>query len=105
MYFCTQCSTKHGAHPDGKPLGIPTNDPQLRALRHECHQLLNQLSGTTQQKYNRIAQMMGVKELHFGSLDLAGCYLARECINRAINRDAFNRIRKQTEGTEAQHAS
>lgn len=92
MYFCTQCGTKHGSHPDGRPLGVPTNDPELRALRHECHQLLDQLSGTTQAKYNRLAQMMGVKELHFGSLDLSDCRRARECLYRAIHRDRYNRL-------------
>lgn len=93
IYLCIQCNTKHGAHPDGRPLGVPTNDPELKALRHECHRLLDKLSGTTKSKYNRLAQMMGVKELHFGSLDLAGCHRARNCLRRAIHRENFNRIR------------
>lgn len=98
MFVCIQCGTKHGAHPDGRPLGIPTNDPILKALRHECHQLMDQLSGTTQSKYNRIAQMMGVKELHFGSLDIIGCHCARECLVRALNRDKYNRLRQKAKG-------
>lgn len=102
MYLCTLCGTKHGAHPDGRPLGTPTNDPELKALRHECHQLMNLLSGTTQQKYNRIAQMMGMREIHFGSLSLADCYRARECLNRALSRDRFNRLRKEAEGTQSE---
>lgn len=99
MYFCTQCGTKHGAHPDGRPLGIPTNDPVLKELRRECHRLLDELSGTTQAKYNRIAQMMGIKELHFGSLDIPGCHRARECLNRAIHRDRYNTVRSEAKRT------
>ncbi len=99
MYYCTQCGTKHGAHPDGRPLGIPTNDPVLKQLRIDCHALFDQLSGTTVSRYNRIAQMMGLKELHFGSLDIAGCHRAIECLNRAINRDKFNRLQQKAGGT------
>ncbi len=45
FYGCSgypQCKTTHGAHPDGKPLGIPA-DKETRDLRIKAHELLNKV--------------------------------------------------------------
>ncbi len=43
FYGCTQypsCTGTHGAHPDGRPLGIPATD-EVKRLRIRAHELLD----------------------------------------------------------------
>jgi ssDNA-binding Zn-finger/Zn-ribbon topoisomerase 1 len=47
FYGCSgwpSCTVKHGAHPNGKPLGVPAND-ETRKLRIEVHQICGQIWG------------------------------------------------------------
>jgi hypothetical protein len=45
FYGCTNfpvCRATHGAHPDGRPLGIP-GDAETKRLRSECHAVFDTL--------------------------------------------------------------
>jgi len=47
FYGCSKyplCKGTHGAHPDGRPLGIPANK-ETKLLRTEAHKLLGEMFG------------------------------------------------------------
>lgn len=47
FWGCTgwpDCDCKHGAHPDGSPMGVPGNQ-EVRALRIEVHRICDEIWG------------------------------------------------------------
>jgi ssDNA-binding Zn-finger/Zn-ribbon topoisomerase 1 len=89
MYGCTKfpvCKTTHGAHPDGKPLGIPAS-AEVRAARIRAHTEFDKLWMKNEfqkparpvmkrkEAYAWLRQAMGMteEEGHIGRFDLEQC--------------------------------
>jgi hypothetical protein len=72
------CTAAHGAHPDGRPLGVP-GDAATKALRMECHAVVDRLwqSGRKPRAevYRGLARFLGVPEheAHIGHLSADQC--------------------------------
>src|SRR3990167_4406409 len=82
FYGCTrwpECDGKHGAHEDGRPLGIPANKEtkQRRIKAHEFFDGLWKDDGpmTRNQAYKWMQQSMGMTpdEAHIGRFDIGQC--------------------------------
>lgn len=79
-WHCTgpDCRTAHGAHPDGKPMGLPASagTRKARARAHDAFDRLwrHGLMSRTQ-AYSWMAKALGVskQEAHIGSLDAESC--------------------------------
>lgn len=79
FYGCSNfptCTATHGAHPDGRPLGIPGNTETKKA-RIAAHEVFDELwkSGemSRKQAYRWLAEQMGVEEVHFGEFSKEQC--------------------------------
>lgn len=89
MYGCStfpKCKSTHGAHPDGKPLGIPA-PPEVRAARIRAHTEFDKLWMKNEfekpprpvmkrkEAYAWLRQAMGMteEEGHIGRFDLEQC--------------------------------
>jgi ssDNA-binding Zn-finger/Zn-ribbon topoisomerase 1 len=81
FYGCSNwpaCDQTHGAHPDGKPLGIPA-DKATREARIRAHAALDTLwqSGRMKRKaaYRWMQEAMGLgpKEAHIGGFNIEQC--------------------------------
>jgi ssDNA-binding Zn-finger/Zn-ribbon topoisomerase 1 len=79
FWGCTQfpeCRGTHGAHPDGRPLGIPANretkDKRIEAHKH-FDPIWEQKLMTRKEAYRRLAKEMGVAEVHIGESDIETC--------------------------------
>jgi ssDNA-binding Zn-finger/Zn-ribbon topoisomerase 1 len=81
FYGCSQfpvCRGTHGAHPDGRPLGIPANreTKDWRIKAHDAFDTLWKCGGinmTRKKAYKKLAEELGVKEVHIGEQDIEGC--------------------------------
>lgn len=71
-----ECDGKHGAHPNGDPLGVPAKKA-TREARQRAHAAFDELwrSGELSrgQAYKRLAEHMGVDEVHIGEMDEEQC--------------------------------
>lgn len=73
-----ECKGVHGAHPDGRPLGIPGDGP-TKAARMVAHDAFDSLwkSGemTRKQAYRAMQVALGMTEdqAHIGKFDAATC--------------------------------
>jgi ssDNA-binding Zn-finger/Zn-ribbon topoisomerase 1 len=81
FYGCTrfpECRGTHGAHENGKPLGVPTNK-ETRLKRIETHKVFDQLWKTGYmsrgEAYRALAIKLGRREVHIGEADLTDCSL------------------------------
>lgn len=81
FYGCSrypECKAVHGAHPDGKPLGIPAN-AETKRWRMEAHKLFDQLwkSGahTKDEAYAELQARMKMtpEEAHIGRFTKEQC--------------------------------
>lgn len=81
FYGCSrfpECKGSHGAHDCGTPLGIPANKETKRA-RIAAHEAFDQLwrgrkaRMTRKEAYWKLAERMGVKEIHIAECDKEGC--------------------------------
>ena len=81
FYGCTrypECRGAHGAHPDGKPLGIPAN-LETKQARMKAHAAFDRLwkSGRMKRKqaYRWMRDVMGMKphEAHIGKFSKEQC--------------------------------
>jgi len=81
FYGCSQyprCDGTHGAHPSGKPLGIPANK-ELKLLRVEAHKVfdawLSSKGMSRKQGYKALQESMELssKEAHFGRFNKEQC--------------------------------
>ena len=79
----TKCSGSHGAHPDGRPLGVPA-DRATKAARIRAHDVFDRLwrqGGRKQQRrrrlkaYRWLASALGVADgaAHIGSMSVDEC--------------------------------
>lgn len=73
-----ECRGSHGAHPDGRPLGVPANQEtkQWRIKAHDAFDTLWKCGGinmTRRKAYKRLAEKMGVSEIHIGESDIETC--------------------------------
>lgn len=86
FYGCTGfpfCKATHGAHPDGRPLGVPaggaTKDARIRA--HAAFDQLWQMPGLHGRERRRrrgrayvwLARQLGREEVHMGKMTIAEC--------------------------------
>lgn len=81
------CGGRHGAHPDGRPLGIPA-DAGTRRARAEAHDAFDRLwqhgAMTRSQAYSWLARTLGVgkDEAHIGMLGRDECLAVGEAVRR-----------------------
>lgn len=83
------CDCVHGAHPDGKPLGIPADDAtkQARIKAHAAFDRLwkPELGGQLRRKeaYRVMRELMGMTndEAHIGRFDTPQCETLIEKVN------------------------
>lgn len=78
FYSCIRfpsCNGIHGAHPDGKPFGVPATK-EVKDLRIKAHSVFDELwkngKMTRNEAYSWISKKMG-KQIHIGELDKADC--------------------------------
>ena len=83
FYSCSMfpdCRETHGAHPDGRPLGIPATH-ETKQLRIEAHKVLDEyraaLKLSRNQTYAALCRLMEVtrEEGHIGRFDSSSCRL------------------------------
>jgi ssDNA-binding Zn-finger/Zn-ribbon topoisomerase 1 len=68
------CKETHGAHPDGRPLGIP-GDKETRGLRHQCHAEIDAMDYPPKNEiYGQLSELLGVAEVHFGACTKEDCW-------------------------------
>lgn len=73
-----ECKSTHGAHPDGKPLGIPA-DRETKRWRMKAHESFDKLwksHGLTRgESYKVLQKMMGMTEgeAHIGRFNIEQC--------------------------------
>ena len=84
-----ECRATHGAHPDGRPLGIPAN-AETKRWRMEAHDAFDQLWGpgrmTRNEAYAWLGEQMGLSrdDCHIGRFDTEQCRAAIEICERAV---------------------
>lgn len=89
FYSCSNwpsCTGSHGAHPDGRPLGIPA-DKETKAARIEAHEAFDELWKNYDMKrkyaYSWLAKILGCAEVHIGESDYETCKLIeRVCLEK-----------------------
>jgi ssDNA-binding Zn-finger/Zn-ribbon topoisomerase 1 len=71
-----QCRATHGAHPNGKPLGVPA-DAVTRAARRRVHESIDPLwrggECSRTQVYRWLAHVLERRHPHVGQMSLAEC--------------------------------
>ena len=81
FWGCTnypECRGTHGAHPDGKPLGVPA-DKETKDWRGEAHAVFDHWYKTKNlsrsEGYEQLQRIMGLSkaEAHIGNFDRARC--------------------------------
>lgn len=81
FYGCSRfpaCKAAHGAHPDGRPLGIPAN-AETKAWRMRAHDAFDQLwkSGRMSRReayaWLRTTMGLGKADCHIGRFDIDQC--------------------------------
>lgn len=91
FYGCSawpKCNGTHGAHPDGRPLGVPATG-ETKAARHALHEqfdaLLIEKGWNKKQGYNWLGQKLGMKDgaeikakCHIAMFDVETCERARQ---------------------------
>ena len=89
FYGCTrypECKATHGAHPDGRPLGLPADKPTKDA-RIRVHGLLAMIwnwdiKSERSKMYAWLARNSSVK--HVASMDLDECIRIEEILRKMI---------------------
>ncbi|MDE2470792.1 MAG: topoisomerase DNA-binding C4 zinc finger domain-containing protein [Bradyrhizobium sp.] len=78
FYGCSrfpQCQATHGAHPDGRPLGVPGN-AETKAARHRAHAVFDAIweSGRLKRKaaYLWLSAKLG-RDAHMGEMNIEQC--------------------------------
>lgn len=87
------CDCTHGAHPDGKPLGVPANK-ETRKWRIKAHDAFDRLwSGPSgrmsrKQAYRLMQQLMGMTpaEAHIGNFSIDQCQSLIQAIEWYLDR-------------------
>jgi ssDNA-binding Zn-finger/Zn-ribbon topoisomerase 1 len=79
FYGCSKyptCTGTHGAHPDGRPLGVPGND-KVKDARHQAHAAFDPLwkenHMTRKEAYAWMSNNLGIEFAHIGALDEDQC--------------------------------
>ncbi len=79
FYGCTrwpECNGTHGAHPDGRPLGIPA-DAETKRMRQLAHSALDNAYKDTPRprRYKKLQELMGLSEedAHIAKFDIGQC--------------------------------
>jgi hypothetical protein len=85
------CKGIHGAHPDGRPLGVPANK-ETKGWRIKAHAAFDGLwkSGrmTRNEAYTWLSAALGVPSVHIGEMDSQGCReVIRACMVSGENKN------------------
>lgn len=89
QFSMTGCDATHGAHPDGRPLGIPA-DARTSKARIEAHAVFDQLwkDGplTRSGAYRWLQTAMGLsdEEAHIGRFTYEQCEQLKEKVEQAL---------------------
>lgn len=91
FWACTrypECDGKHGAHPDGRPLGIPANKATkaARIRAHDAFDAYWRSQGWERSAaYRWLREQMGLSkaECHIGRFDIEQCDLVIRVVERA----------------------
>lgn len=104
FYGCSNfpdCREVHGAHQDGRPLGIPANK-ETRAARIQAHKAFDRVwktkTGTRSLAYTVLAQRLNipVRDCHIGQFTKEQCQAVIEtCSNVNQFRAEINLLRKK----------
>lgn len=88
FYGCMKyplCDATHGAHPDGRPLGVP-GDAATKRARIDAHEIFDRVwrGGhlSRGEAYAQLARALGVDEIHFGAMSKKECERAIEVMKR-----------------------
>lgn len=91
FYGCTrwpECDCKHGAHPNGDPLGIPANRA-TREARIRAHAVFDPLAQRWGKKnayrWLRDSLSLTKRETHIAKFDIPMCERTIEACNAAMN--------------------
>lgn len=80
-----KCRATHGAHPNGRPLGVP-GDRETKQARIDAHEIFDHYweSGyaTRGEAYRQLARALGVDEIHFGAMSKEECAHAIAAMKR-----------------------
>ncbi len=94
FYGCTtypKCKSAHGAHPNGKPLGVPA-DKETKRARMRAHNSFDRLwkdEGAMMSRagaYRFLQREMGLtpKQCHIGNMSKQVCDIVCECVERRM---------------------
>lgn len=81
FYGCSQwphCRATHGAHPDGRPLGIPGDQP-TKLARNDAHRYFDllwksgKMSRRESYRWMQRSLNLSVDQAHIGKFDIAMC--------------------------------
>lgn len=79
------CRATHGAHPNGRPLGVP-GDRETKQARIDAHEIFDRYweagHATRGEAYAQLARALGVDEIHFGAMSKEECGRAIEATKR-----------------------
>ncbi len=86
-----KCKATHGAHPDGRPLGIPANK-ETKQWRMKAHDVFDKLwkgrnaSMTRKQAYKWFQENMGLTagEAHIGKFNIKQCQALIALISKEL---------------------
>jgi len=72
-----QCNGTHGAHPNGKPLGVPAN-AATKLLRREAHHIFDEAYChlSMKERYEELQSLMNMSEAeaHIGKFNAEQCH-------------------------------
>lgn len=103
FYSCTRypvCRGTHGAHEDGRPLGIP-GDARTKALRLAAHAAFDRLwtgrGWKRPQAYRWLARQLGIAhgDCHIAMFDAETCIRVAEVCHDEETRPLERRIRRR----------
>lgn len=92
FYGCVnypECKATHGAHPDGRPLGVPANKEtkQARIKAHEAMaEWMSECGLSKSEAYAKLAESFGT-EIHIAECDIEGCEKVTSFCNDQIEAD------------------
>lgn len=78
-----KCSATHGAHPDGRPLGVP-GDAATKAARIAAHAEFDTLFESRRQRYAWLARFDTLPD-HIGEMTEQQCYRLIAFVRRERN--------------------
>ena len=104
FYSCINfpdCDGIHGAHPNGKPHGVPANK-ETREWRMKAHDVFDQLWLDREAGYSRsnaykcVSKVLGY-EMHISNLGIEGCKSVIKIVNKIFENRHLNDLHAEYE--------